>query len=77
LIKRLKDILPEHIQKLYNDLHKEGYSRNTIELTAVVLSGMYKQAVRNKVIRENPVPFITIPRSVAEKERRVMTVEEQ
>jgi len=75
--KRLKDIRPEHIQKLYNDLHKSGYSRNTIELTAVVLSGMYKQAVRNKIISDNPVPFATLPRATAEKERRVMSVEEQ
>ena len=29
---RLKDIRVEHIQKLYNDMHREGYSRNTIEL---------------------------------------------
>jgi Site-specific recombinase XerD len=75
--KKLKDVRPEHIQKLYNDLHKAGYSRNTIELTAVVLSGMYKQAVKNKIIRENPVLFATLPRSTTVKERRVMTTEEQ
>lgn len=75
--RKLKDIRPEHIQKLYNDMHRNGYSRNTIELTAVVLSGMYKQAVKNKVIKENPVPFATLPRSSTQKERRVMTVNEQ
>jgi len=76
-LKKLKDIRPEHIQKLYNDMHRAGYSRNTIELTAVVLSGMYKQAVKNKVIKENPVPFATLPRCEVAKERRVMTVNEQ
>ncbi len=75
--KRLKDIRPEHIQKIYNDMHRAGYSRNTIELTAVVLSGMYKQAVKNKVIKENPVPFATLPRNTVSKERRVMTMDEQ
>lgn len=75
--RKLKDVRPEHIQKLYNDMHRNGYSRNTIELTAVVLSGMYKQAVKNKVIKENPVPFATLPRSSTHKERRVMTVDEQ
>lgn len=75
--RKLKDVRPEHIQKLYNDMRQNGYSRNTIELTAVVLSGMYKQAVKNKVIKENPVPFATLPRSEARKERRVMTINEQ
>lgn len=75
--KKLKDIRPEHIQKLYNDLYKKGYSRNTIELVSVVLSGMYKQALKNKIILENPVPLATLPRKKEYKEPRVMTVEEQ
>lgn len=75
--KRLKDIRGEHIQKLYNDLYKQGYSKNTLELTSVVLSGMFKQAVKNKVIRENPVPLANLPRIYTEKECRVMSLEEQ
>lgn len=75
--KKLKDIRPEHIQKIYNDLNKKGYSRNTVELVSVVLSGMYKQAVKNKIIRENPVPLATLPRTEEKNEPRVMTVEEQ
>ncbi|MGF7145353.1 integrase [Anaerotaenia torta] len=75
--RKLKDIRPEHIQKLYNDMQRKGYSNNTIELTSVVLSGMYKQAIKNKVIKENPVPLTTLPRNVIHKEHRVMTVEEQ
>jgi integrase len=75
--KKLKDIRAEHIQKIYNDLNKKGYSRNTIELVSVVLSGMYKQAMKNKIIRENPVPLATLPRAEVKKTPRVMTVEEQ
>lgn len=75
--KKLKDIRPEHIQKIYNDLNKKGYSRNTIELVSVVLSGMYKQALKNKIIIENPVPLATLPKVSEHKEPRVMTVEEQ
>jgi len=75
--KKLKDIRPEHIQKIYNDLNKKGYSRNTIELVSVVLSGMYKQALKNKIIRENPVPLATLPKAEEHKEPRVMTVNEQ
>lgn len=75
--KKLKDVRPDQIQKIYNDLYRSGYSRNTIELTSVVLSGLYKQAVKNKIVRENPVPFATLPRNNIVNERRVMTVEEQ
>lgn len=75
--KRLKNVRPEHIQKLYNDMHREGYSRNTIELASVVLSGMYKQALKNKIIRENPIPLATLPKVEKKEEPRVMTVNEQ
>jgi len=75
--KRLCDVRPEHIQKLYNDMNKEGYSRNTIELVAVVLGGMYKQAVKNRLVRENPVSLATLPRVAEHKESRVMTIDEQ
>jgi len=75
--KKLKDIRPEHIQRIYNNLNRKGYSRNTIELVSVVLSGMYKQALKNKVIIENPVPLATLPKISEHKEPRVMTVEEQ
>lgn len=75
--KRLKNVRPEHIQKLYNDMHRESYSRNTIELASVVLSGMYKQALKNKIIRENPVPLATLPKGKKKEEPRVMTVNEQ
>ncbi len=75
--KRLKDIRPEHIQKLYNDLNKKEYSRNTIELVSVVLSGMYKQAVKNEIIQKNPIPLATLPRMQEQKERRVLSLQEQ
>ena len=75
--KRLKNVRPEHIQKIYNDLNKKGYSRNTIELVSVVLSGMYKQAIKNRIITINPVPLATLPKGKPKKKPRVLTKEEQ
>ncbi|MDO5405842.1 MAG: site-specific integrase [Eubacteriales bacterium] len=75
--KKLKDLRPEQIQNLYNTLNKEGYSRNTIELVSVVLSGMYKQAYKNQLIQKNPVPLATLPKMTERKERRVLSKEEQ
>lgn len=75
--KKLKDLRPEQIQNLYNTLNTQGFSRNTIELVSVVLSGMYKQAYKNQKIRMNPVPLATLPKMPERKERRVLTREEQ
>ena len=75
--KKLKDLRPEQIQNLYNKLNAEGFSRNTIELVSVVLSGMYKQAFKNQKIRVNPVPLATLPKIVERKEHRVLSKEEQ
>ncbi|MFR5601174.1 MAG: tyrosine-type recombinase/integrase [Lachnospiraceae bacterium] len=75
--KKLKDLRPEQVQNLYNTLNADGYSRNTIELVSVVLSGMYKQAYKNQKIRMNPVPLATLPKMPAKKERRVLSAEEQ
>lgn len=75
--KKLRDLRPEHIQNLYNTLNRKGYSRNTIELVAVVIGSMYKQAYKNQLIVKNPVPLATLPRTEGPKERRVLTREEQ
>ena len=74
---KLKDVRPEHIQKLYNDMHKQGLNRNTIEIVSIVLGGMYKQAYKNELISKNPVPLATLPKETSYKERRVLSREEQ
>ncbi len=74
---KLKDVRPEHVQKLYNDMHKQGLNRNTIEIVSIVLGGMYKQAYKNELISKNPVPLATLPKETAYKERRVLSREEQ
>lgn len=76
--KKIKDISSVLIQKLYNDLFRNGYSTNTIEIVASVINGMYKQALRNKMIQDNPASLATIPRNnTIKKERRVMSSLEQ
>ncbi len=74
--KKIKDIRPEHIQRLYNRLEKE-MSRDSLTSVASLLSGMFKQAEKNGIIKKNPVPLATLPKAKAKKSRRVMTLEEQ
>ncbi|WP_051650739.1 tyrosine-type recombinase/integrase [Lachnoclostridium phytofermentans] len=75
--KLLKDIRGEHIQKLYNDLSRNGYSKSTISLIHVLLGAMFKQAVKNELVKKNPVDLTTLPRGEKKKERRVLTLNEQ
>ena len=75
--KKLKDIRAQHIQALYNSLHKQGLSRNTIEIVSIVLGGMFKQALKNELILKNPVALATLPKADGHMERRVLSKEEQ
>lgn len=76
--KKLIDIRPEHIQKIYNGLKADDYSHKTISLVAIVLGGMFKQAYKNQMIQKNPVELATIPRSTGKrKEISVLSKEEQ
>lgn len=72
--KKLKDVRPDHIQRLYNSLS----GTETVIVASIVLSGMFTQAYKNQLINKNPVPMATIPKPKNEKkERRVLSVAEQ
>ncbi len=72
--RKLKDIRPEHIQKLYNSLK----GTETVVIVATILSGMFEQAYKNQIINKNPIPLTTVPKIRTEKkERRVLTLNEQ
>ena len=74
--KKMKDIRAENIQSIYNRMSK-SYSKRMINLVAAVLSGMFKQAYKNQIIRKNPVPLTTLPKTKDKSERRVLSIEEQ
>lgn len=74
--KKLKDIRPEHIQKIYNAESKK-VKQQTLTRIKVILNGMFQQAYKNGIIQKNPVERATLPKLREEIERRVMTVEEQ
>lgn len=75
---QLQAVQGEHIQKIYNDLKRNGYSTSTIDIVATVLSGMFKRAFMNKRISENPAKMASATfKKEDKKEMRVMTKEEQ
>lgn len=75
--KYITDIRGEHIQKLYNDLVKDGYALSSIKVVAAVLNGCMQQAMRNGMIERNPVKLAELPRQKEKKGRQAMTKEQQ
>lgn len=75
--RKIKEIRPEMIQRLYNSMKKHDLSRSTIQTTGTILHSMFQQAYKNEMIQKNPVSMATIPKMKNKKESRVMTLEEQ
>ena len=73
----ITDIRGDHIQKLYNEWIKEGYSLSSIKIASAVLNGCFQQAMRNGLIERNPVKLAELPRQKEKKERIAMTKEQQ
>ncbi|NNE98000.1 MAG: site-specific integrase [Pyrinomonadaceae bacterium] len=61
-LKRLCDIQSYEIQKLYNEMIKAKYSPKTIKHVHNVLSSALKQAVRWKMLIQNPCDLCELPR---------------
>ncbi|CAN5176792.1 site-specific integrase [soil metagenome] len=62
--KRLSDIQLLEVQKLYNEMNKANYSPKTIRHVHNVLSSALKQAVKWKMLMQNPCDFCDLPRQV-------------
>lgn len=76
--RQISELRGEHIQKLYNDLVKEGYALSSIKIVSAVLNGCLKQAMKNGLIERNPVKLAELPRQTGKKkERMAMTKEQQ
>lgn len=75
--KYLTEIRGEHIQKLYNDLNKQGYAHATIKLAHVILNGCFQQAYKNGLVERNPVSLVELPRRKEQEAKQAMTKEQQ
>jgi integrase len=62
--KRLSDIQLLEVQKLYNEMNKASYSPKTIRHVHNVLASAFKQAVKWKMLMQNPCDFCDLPRQV-------------
>jgi integrase len=58
----LKDLRPEHIQRLYKEKRKAGMASGMIRLIHAVLRGALKQALKNQLIMRNVIEATELPR---------------
>ena len=72
----LKDIKTIHIQKIYNEMHRQGLSLGTIQIVNSVLNNLFSQAVKNDYLMKNPCMGAILPKG-EKKEPRVLTFYEQ
>lgn len=75
--KPVTSLRPEHIQKLLNDLARNGYSNSTVQLTKDIIYGLLQQAFKNGIIEINPVLKVSIPKGRMGTEKKPLTEEEQ
>lgn len=73
----LKNLRPDHVQHMLNDLKKKDYSSRTIKYTNVVLRGALNQALINNLVVRNVCEAIQIPKGKVKKDIRVLSKEEQ
>ena len=63
------------VQRLLNNMSKNGLSANTLAKTKAILYSIFKEAMENRMISYNPCENITIRRD--KTERRVLSYNEQ
>ncbi len=77
---KLQAVRPEHVQRIFSKMKREGYSGGYIENTKQTLNMLFHQAHMNGLILANPVERCVIPRAEGKGEnprRRALTEREQ
>lgn len=73
--RRLSELQPLDIQKLYTNLQSRGLSARTVRYVHSVLSSALKQAVKWRMTMHNPAAFVELPKLVR-KEMQAFTPEQ-
>ncbi len=73
--KRLSDLQAYEIQKLYKEMNDAGYSSRTVRHAHTVLSSALKQAVKWRLLFQNPCDLCELPK-MEKKEMMYFTREE-
>ena len=72
---RLDQLTPLAIQRLYTSMLERGLSARTVRYTHTVLSAALKQAVRWRILPQNPAEYVELPHTT-HREMRALSQEE-
>lgn len=73
--KRLSDVRPLDIQSLYTTMTEKNLSARTVRFTHSVLSSAFKQAVRWRMLLQNPCESVELPRKVSQEMQSLTPIE--
>jgi integrase len=73
--KKLENLQPLDIQKVYAEMQSRGLSARIVRHTHAALHNALKQAVKWNLLQRNPAEIVELPK-VPHKERRVLTDKE-
>ena len=73
--KRLSDVRPLDIQSLYATMSEKNLSARTVRFTHSVLSSAFKQAVRCRMLLQNPCESVELPRKVSQEMQSLTPIE--
>ncbi len=75
---KLTDVKPIHCRRILNAMEETGYAGSTIKQTYICLGSMFKQAMRNGLLRTHPMDGVNFTSPLrAVDDIRTMTVEEE
>jgi integrase len=61
---KLQDMSPMKCQEFVNDMHNDGYARNTIDRVCTLLKLALDKAIEYKLIKENNMRTVTLPKKI-------------
>jgi integrase len=71
----MQDVLPSHVQAWVTTAIAHGLSPRSVVKYHVLLHGIFKQAVRDRIILHNPTLDTRLPK-IVKRQRRIVTPEE-
>ena len=60
----IKNITPQDINKFYNQLSAQGYARKTVANQKTILGNIFRYAIVNGHISDNPLTFVSLPKNL-------------
>lgn len=72
----IKNITPQDINKFYTQLSAQGYARKTVANQKTILGNIFRYAIVNGHISDNPLTFVSLPKNLKQNKRELPSDED-